>query len=211
MRYRAARNTPTIDLSAVKYIRIVIASYIMAVGLGVISGFDANAYFSVFLSAPASLYASKVFVIFCASMLFFGFFLRIVSLCLAIVILASSVQVNLMFPVQGSLDAFWVDLVLICSLLASYCPLSARQLRNQAMICDGPVKRPTLISGGVVVPRRVTLPRKSRIDDRHSSKFGQGFGTIATPSEQQDLLMDRLANLLPPQGETKDEVQNIFA
>ncbi|AXI46721.1 hypothetical protein C1J03_12235 [Sulfitobacter sp. SK012] len=209
---RVSRNAPTVDIIALKYIRIVLASYILAIGLGLINGFDANAYFSGFLSHPTSLYVSKVFVSFCALMLFFGFFLRLVSLSLAIVILASSIQVNLIVPIQGSVDAFWADLVLICGLLACYCPLSARQLSKQAVVKSGPsTSAAPKGNGQKIAPRRVTTSQTTGANLGSLPKAVQRPVLAAYPSKQQDALMERFASLVPPQRPAKDDVINIFA
>ena len=207
---RASRNAPTIDLKAVKYIRIIIATYILAVGLELVDGFDAYPCFSGFLPHSISLYVSEVFVTFCALMLFFGFCLRIVSLCLTIVVLASSVQANLMFPAHGSIDAFWTDMLLICGLLACYYPLSARQLRKQALVKLGPIVR--------AVPRRV-IPRRVRVSLLQSTRPAKRVKPVipevaeeTTPTPQQhDLMLGRASSMLPHKDVDDDEVINIFA
>ncbi|MFT5785341.1 MAG: putative membrane protein YphA (DoxX/SURF4 family) [Ascidiaceihabitans sp.] len=209
---RISRNTPTLDLSAVKYIRVILATYIMAVGLSLLNGFDVNAYFASFLSHPLSLYVGKVFITFCALMLFFGYFLRLVSLCLAIVILASSVQYNLVMPIEGSIDAFWNDVVLICGILACYFPLSAHQLRKQALIKIGPMTGGAKLGGSrKVVPRRVSHLNKTLTDILSINEVGQKLSERTSGSEPQDRLADRYDSLRPKQEKSNDEVINIFA
>lgn len=209
---RTSRNAPIIDLSAIKYIRVIIATYIMAVGLGLLNGFDVNAYFGSFMSNPLSLYAGKVFVTFCAIMLFLGYFLRFVSLSLAIVILASSVQLNLITPVQGSIDAFWTDIVLICCLLACYCPLSARQLRKQALVKLAPMTgKVTAVGSQKVVPRRVSRMVTTRSSILNLNEAGQKLTKNTITSIQHDRMIDRFDSLLTIQENTESESENIFA
>jgi uncharacterized membrane protein YphA (DoxX/SURF4 family) len=202
-----ARSTQRVDLTAIKYIRIVIASYIMAVGLGMIQGFDASVYFSNFLTYPLALYASQVFVVFCALMLMFGYLLRHASLCLTIVILASSAQVNLIAPVQGSLDAFWADLVIACGLLACYWPLSAGQLRKQAFVQSTP-NRSTFKTEGTqkIVPRRVTTRCKAG-----ALLSGKRGVQLAAREGRSDQMAERLARLLVDPENIEGTPENIFA
>lgn len=184
---RNSNRAPTIDLSALKYIRLVVASYVMAIAFGIINGFDPNLYFSNFLPHPISLYVSKVFVVFCALMLFFGYFIRAASLYLSIVIFASSFQENFIFPVSGSIEALFTDLLLVGGLLSCYGPLSARQLRKQAVFGRWQRKvRIDRFKKARVTPRRVTCshPVRGRTLPNTTEMAVKGLMAVASKSAE---------------------------
>lgn len=211
---RISRNAPVVDLSALKYIRIVLATYILGVGLGITDGgFDANTYFSGFLTHPTSVYVSTLFVTFCALMLFFGYMVRFVSLSLAIVILASSIQTNWILDAQGSNEAFLTDLVLVCALMANYCTLSPRQLRKQALISSSPAMKPVdSAATGRVVPRRVSGTSSTPdTAPRLSFETSPAAAHSADPKTQGAVATQRVRPSRPSREEPEDDVINIFA
>lgn len=210
---RTSNRAPIIDISALKYIRMVIASYVLAIALGIINGFDANLVFSTFLSHPMSLYVSNVFVLFCGLMLFTGYFLRSVSLYLAIVIFAATFQANFLAPVGGSLDALFTDVLLIGGLLACYFPLSQRQLRKQA--CFGTWQRKARIARARkthVMPRRVTCshPTRKRPSTTNTERAVQGLMNMASKAAEQTDPLSKLSLWEQDLVSHKDDLKKLY-
>jgi uncharacterized membrane protein YphA (DoxX/SURF4 family) len=209
---RRLRRSTTQNFAVIKYIRIVVASYIMAVGLGMVSGFDVHAYFGSVLKQPWSLYASNGFVIFCALMLLSGLYVRSVSLGLTIVILSASVHQNLLVPVDGSLDAFGADVVLICAILACYWPMPRHkfgkptpvQNASQGTIAD--TDRTIRI-----VPRRAARPAGLAAQTPHPTQIKKPNGRTTSAFEQPDVIMARIGGFIGDQGNTKKVPQSIYA
>lgn len=153
-----SRRSPAkrpLDLMALKFIRMVMASYFIALSVDVIQGVNMAVFFAPFMSAPMAEQVGSAVVLYFAALLFFGLFLRLSSLYLAIMMLTSSMMQNFFQSPTGSIDAFWHDLVIVCGLLLTYCTLSPRDLKRQAFIMNY-MPAPVMHVAGKVAPRRVT-------------------------------------------------------
>lgn len=151
---RAPAKRP-LDLMALKFIRMVMASYFIALSVDVIQGVDMAVFFAPFMSEGMAERVGSAVVLYFAALLFFGLFLRLSSLYLAIMMLTSSLMQNFFQGPGGSIDAFWHDLVIVCGLLLTYCTLSPRDLKRQAFIMNY-MPAPVMHVAGKVAPRRVT-------------------------------------------------------
>ena len=209
--------TPSLDMAALKFIRMVMASYFMAVALGVISGFEPAVFFSLFLSPDLASTVGSAVVLHFAVLMFFGLFLRLASLYLAIVVLTSALVTHVVTPDVVAIDRLWHEVVLIGGLMLSYCTLSESQLRRQAFIRPRAALRRRIT--GKVVPRRIArggAPSTPKIEMPDVVlSFARMQERAAEATRRGTAAPDPAASLrrreTPVADKAEDEVENIFA
>lgn len=140
-------------------VRIVIASYFLAVSLGLIPGTAALPLTEPFLPAPYAGIASTAIIFATAYLVLLGVWLRLAALMLATVLFWSSYLEN---AVAGDLEGFWRDLALIGALILTYTQTLPRAARHRAVLRWTRVRHIT--PDRVVTPRRlVTRPAPPRL------------------------------------------------
>ena len=118
MRTRLATETPLLpDKETI--VRLLVTSYFVALGLGLIDGTDMSVLVATFLSLWLAQAISSAFLVTLSAMILFGFFRRAAALILAISFFWASYVTLLSAPTQ-ELTAFWRDLALIGALVLTY-------------------------------------------------------------------------------------------
>ncbi len=132
-------------------VRVVIASYFIAISLGLIPGTTALPLTEPFLPQPYADAASKAIVFASAYLVLLGVWLRLSALILATVLFWSSYLENIG---AGNLEGFWRDLALIGALILTYTQTMPRaESRRAAIRFKRRARRITPASP--VVPRRL--------------------------------------------------------
>ncbi len=141
-------------------VRIVIASYFLAISLGLIPGTTALALTEPFLPEPYADAASKAVIFATAYLVLLGVWLRLSALLLATLLFWSSYLENIG---AGNLEGFWRDLALIGALILTYTQTMPRaESRRAAIRWTRRVRRIT--PSQPVVPRRlVSYPPQPRL------------------------------------------------
>mgnify|MGYP006271411273 CR=1 FL=1 len=136
-------------MAAQAALRMLIASYFIAVALGLIPGTDLAILFAGVLPAPhdGATAAGLVFIL--AFMIMAGYATRAAALVLALMTFYASYLAMIALGVADELGAFWRDLALISALLLTYSEPTA-----------GSRPRRRLISR-TVLPRRVRASRET--------------------------------------------------
>ena len=150
---RSRANRP-LGNAALKFIRMVMASYFIALSVDLIAGVDTAIFFTPFMQNDTADLVGSAITLYCAALLFFGLFLRLASLYLAIMVLTASIVQNFFHTPIGNVEAFWQDLVVVCGLLLTYCTLSPREMRRQAFIMQQ-IPQSARDLKGRVAPRRI--------------------------------------------------------
>lgn len=151
------KNDRSLNYTGLNLIRILIGSYLVAISLGLIEGFDQGALLRPLLPGMLADLAGTVVLFGLAACFMAGVHLRIFALALALFVLVSSLLALLpQFSAQAA-SFLWRDLVLVCAILLSYAPLRRRELRHAALIPryrEGLARRRRR---GAVRPRRVKV------------------------------------------------------
>jgi uncharacterized membrane protein YphA (DoxX/SURF4 family) len=132
-------------------VRIVIASYFLAVSLGLIPGTVAWPLTATFLPEPWADVAGKAVIFTTAYLVLVGAWLRVSALLLATVLFWSSYIEN---AGGGNLEAFWRDLALIGALILTYTQTLPRAAARRSALRWTPRAR-RLTPAQTIVPRRV--------------------------------------------------------
>lgn len=144
-------NQGGLGQSGQNLVRIVIASYFVAVSLGLIPGTAAWPLTATFLPEPYADLAGKVVIFTTAYLVLVGAWLRVSALLLATVLFWSSYIEN---AGSGNLEAFWRDLALIGALILTYTQTLPRAAARRSALRWTPRAR-RLTPAQTIVPRRV--------------------------------------------------------
>jgi len=144
-------------------VRIVIASYFLAVAVGLIPGTDASPLTAAVLPEPYAAAVGQTVIFITAYLVLVGVWLRMAALLLATVLFWSSYIEN---TGSGDLEAFWRDLALIGALILTYTQTLPRAAARRAALRWTPRAR-RLAPAQPVTPRRVvTMVRPKRTAER---------------------------------------------
>lgn len=148
----AARKTSEqLNQSGQNLVRIVIASYFLAVSLGLIPGTVAWPLTAPFLPEPYADVAGKALIFTTAYLVLVGAWLRVSALLLATILFWSSYIENIG---SSNLEGFWRDLALIGALILTYTQTLPRASARRAALHWSPrIRRVT--PKETIVPRRV--------------------------------------------------------
>ncbi len=110
----------TFNSAAQTTLRVLIASYFLAVSLKIIPGTNLGVLFEAILPEPyASATAAGLVFVF-AFMIMIGLATRVAALMIALLTFFSSYLVMVQLGVEDELGSFWRDLALIAALLLTY-------------------------------------------------------------------------------------------
>ncbi len=152
-------NTTQLNQSGQNLVRIVIASYFLAVSLGLIPGTVAWPLTAPFLPEPYADLAGKAVIFTTAYLVLVGAWLRVSALLLATVLFWSSYIQNIG---SDNLEGFWRDLALIGALILTYTQTLPRANSRRSALQWKPRAR-RIAPAQVIAPRRVvTVPRRAR-------------------------------------------------
>jgi uncharacterized membrane protein YphA (DoxX/SURF4 family) len=128
------RNTRVIDRMGLTLIRIIIASYFLAVSINLVEGTHPSLLFS-HMSDPEAANILGSFLLFMgAYLLLCGLAVRLVSIYLVLLLLGSSIMQNIVLVNAIQVDNFWRDLVLVSALILGYGTLTRRELQRAAFV-----------------------------------------------------------------------------
>ncbi|OYX45614.1 MAG: hypothetical protein B7Z02_00035 [Rhodobacterales bacterium 32-67-9] len=158
MAERATRSAE-LNQSGQNLVRIVIASYFLAVSLGLIPGTAAWPLTAPFLPEPYADLAGKAVIFTTAYLVLVGAWLRVSALILATVLFWSSYIQNIG---SNNLEGFWRDLALIGALILTYTQTLPRATTRRSALHWTPRAR-RIAPSPVVAPRRVVIvPQRHR-------------------------------------------------
>lgn len=115
-------------------IRILIASYLMAVSVGIAPGPDLVAVFAQLMPETAAMTLGTAVMFMLAYAMMAGLWLRTTLLVLATMIVGTSFMENFILAETPDLGQIWQDIVVLCALLQNLIHLSNRQLRKTAIL-----------------------------------------------------------------------------
>lgn len=149
----AAKNTDALTLNAngANILRIIIASYFLAVAARLIPGTDVSALFATVLPEPLSYHVASATVFGLAFLVLVGVWLRGAALLLAIIFFWSSFLSVSTIGLAESLGGFWRDLALMAALIMTYAESGPRNRARRGIFRVVPSPR----EAWPVRPRRV--------------------------------------------------------
>ena len=159
---RPVTTTRWLDQTGLNIIRVIFASYFVAVSLDLVHGFDKQALFlSIFDPATADLIGSTL--LFSLALLFMiGLHLRMTALTLALFVMTSSAVSAVHHFDFATLNIFWRDLAFTAAILLSYSTMSDRQLRRAVISGRRRDAMTTTVAANThVQPRRVSRVKES--------------------------------------------------
>lgn len=140
----------TLNATAQNLLRIVIASYFLAVALNLIPGTSLTILAAQVLPLHVAEPLSAMMVFALAFMVMIGLFMRPAALVLGLMTFFASYLRTIELGVADELGTFWRDLVLIAALMLTYAENAPRDHRMRKAIQHK------------VLPRRVTPPHTHR-------------------------------------------------
>ena len=143
----------TLNATAQNLLRIVIASYFLAVALNLIAGTSLTSLASQVLPAHVAEPLSAMVVFALAFLVMIGLYMRPAALVLGLMTLFASYLQMIELSVLDELGTFWRDLVLISALMLTYAENAPRDYRMRSAI-----------------RRKVTPRRVARGDHPHSAR-----------------------------------------
>ena len=141
------RSTPdvfTLGATAQNLLRVIIASYFIALSLGMISGATLSPLAAMLISEQLASLMSSLLMFGLASLVMLGLHIRPAALLLGLITLAGSFVTLNASGVAENLGAFWRDLVLVAALVLTYSENAPRDRHKRRALRQK------------VAPRRVT-------------------------------------------------------
>ncbi|WP_347310095.1 hypothetical protein [Defluviimonas sp. SAOS-178_SWC] len=184
-----------LNQSGQNLVRIVIASYFLAVSLGLIPGTVAWPLTAPFLPEPYADLAGKAVIFTTAYLVLVGAWLRVSALLLATVLFWSSYIQNIS---SNNLEGFWRDLALIGALILTYTQTLPRANSRRSALHWRPRAR-KIAPAPVVAPRRVVnVPRQPRDESARPQSARPGFTThhAARPKPARGMSVQPHLNLV---------------
>jgi len=212
------KNDRWLNYTGLNLIRILIGSYLLAISLGLIEGFDQSALLRPFMPGMLADPAGTAVLFGLAACFMAGVHLRIFALALALFVLTSSLFATLAQFGAGTASVLWHDLVLVCAILLSYAPLRRRELRHAALILRHRTGRFGRRGTRSVRPRRVKVPARNIENAQrrpNSDEVAQALrppiaptGPIRRPEDLSDIRHDASASIAT--AVESDDIENIF-
>ncbi len=147
-------NSAAMNATAQKLLRIVIASYFLAVALNLIPGTNLAPLFGQALPVDVAEPLATMLVFTLAFLVMIGLYMRPAALILGLLTFFASYQAMLGLGVAGELGTFWRDLVLIAALMLTYGENAPRDRRMRHFL-----RRK-------ITPRRVMVENRLRVTER---------------------------------------------
>ncbi len=157
-----AAATPQMSQSGLNLLRIVLASYFIALSLGLIEGTNTTLILHHAASPKIADFAANTSVFLLAYLVLMGMWLRPAALLLGTFVLAASAYATFVYHPPQLMSDFWRDIALVSGLMMTYLQTSSRGTRRRAMLRRLPRAR-KVQPGVTVTPRRVA-PLSARKD-----------------------------------------------
>ena len=187
----AARTTKNhLNQAGQNLIRILIASYFIAVSIGLIAGTDATPLAAVVLSPePASLIGrSALFIL--GYLVLTGIWLRPAAMLLGLLTFWSSYILHFGPASAAPLGDFWRDLALVGALMLTYSRPAVLSLRRNAPIVVA-ANSGGFQAGSAVQPRRVLAKKSSNV-----TRLPSPAERAATMARVENIFRDDLEDIL---------------
>ncbi len=195
-------------------IRILIASYFLALGAGVIPGSDISALFAAVLPDPHAGLLAGAIVFALAYMVLVGVWLRPAALLLALVVFWSSYISVSHLGFADQLGGFWRDMALIAALILTYAETDPRAHSRRSAFRSVRTPRRLLARGDVVMPRRVfsaQAPKAPVIPFRAAHKAAASGAAASGADGIRTTVVAAPARLTAPRAiSTQDNGANVF-
>ena len=136
-----SRDRVTLSPTAQNLIRILIASYFLALATGIVSATHLAAPFSPLLPDPWAGRAGCALVFCLAYLIMIGVRLRAAAIGLAGLMFASHAVLALQTGLSAQIDTLWRDLALIGALMLTYGEAAPRAYRKRGIFKPKPVVR----------------------------------------------------------------------
>jgi uncharacterized membrane protein YphA (DoxX/SURF4 family) len=172
----------TLNQCGQNVVRILIASYFIAVSTGLISGTNLVALTRFFLPEHAAGAVAAVALFTMGFLVLTGVFLRVTAMLLALTLFWSSFIAAFQAPSYAAIGDFWRDLALIGALILTYAARMPRaESRRQVARFTPRVRRiqDCAAKPKAVVPRRVCSGRDTAIQLRRTPVLPVGTVTPA--------------------------------
>lgn len=150
------RNSPMLGRTELGLIRIVIASYFVAMSFGIVSGADPAIFFALWYPEPMAQLIGCAAMATCSLFIFFGFGVRLACVTLSILVLIATVMQNVTLAGIQNPEALWRDIVFVAMLMLIYGNQSRRGLAQLGFFRrTRTVRKVPVPVVGAVSPRRV--------------------------------------------------------
>lgn len=187
----------TLNATAQNLLRIVIASYFLAVGLNLIPGTDLTILAGQVLPAHVAEPLSAMVVFALAFLVMIGLYMRPAALVLGLMTLFASYLRIIELGVSHELGTFWRDLVLIAALMLTYAENAPRDYRMRTAI-----RRK-------ITPRRIAPARHGAPDPAPRTRPAPAPARASLPSALPP--MPEFVSRCRPAASLPDPVDNIFS
>ena len=138
---KATSDRVTLNATAQNLIRILIASYFIAVSVGLVPGTDVSTVFQQIMPDHLAGPVAVIFFFGLSYMVLIGLWLRGAALLLALTLFWSSYLTMIDMGLQEQLGSFWRDLALIGALMLTYAEPAARSHQRRGLFRSRPVAR----------------------------------------------------------------------
>ncbi len=179
----------TLNMTAQNLLRILIASYFLAVGLNLIPGTDLSLLTKQLLPEHVAVPLAAMLVFALAFMVMIGMFMRPAALVLGLLTFFASYLRMIELGVEDELGTFWRDLVLVAALMLTYAENAPRDYQMRRAI------------------RRTITPRRIRPAPQSEPRLRiKQPGSVALTNAQPVTSKPKA-----PSFEVEPEFTNIFA
>lgn len=127
-------NRVTFDAAAHTALRVMIASYFLAVALSLIPGTDLGLLFAIILPEPYSSAVAAGLVFLFSFMIMIGIAMRLAALMIALITFFASYLTMVQLGVQNELGSYWRDIALIAALLLTYSEPKLGRARSRKVL-----------------------------------------------------------------------------
>ncbi|MGI3184907.1 hypothetical protein [Nioella aestuarii] len=182
----------TLNATAQNLLRIVIASYFLAVGLNLIPGTNLTILAEQVLPAHVAEPLSAMLVFALAFLVMIGLYMRPAALVLGLMTLFASYLQMIELGVADELGTFWRDLVLIAALMLTYAENAPRDHRMRSAI------------------RRKVTPRRITPTD-HPHRARPAAKAVARPAPVAEAPVVNFVSRRKLAANLPDAVDNIFS
>ncbi len=189
----AKKTNENLSQTGQNLIRILIASYFIAVSVGMISGTDATPLAATFLPPVQAQFVGSATIFILGYMVMTGIWLRPAALILGLIMFWSSYIANFGASSTAVIGDFWRDLTLVGALMLTYVKSAPRATQRRAMIRWTPRVR-RIQTKTMVAPRRVVSKAKPSNVVRLRSAPRAPVATKTTENIFRDALEDAAAS-----------------
>lgn len=184
----------TLNATAQNLLRIVIASYFLAVGLNLIPGTNLNILAQQVLPTHVAEPLSAMIVFALAFLVMIGLYMRPAALVLGLMTLFASYLQMIELGVADELGTFWRDLVLIAALMLTYAENAPRDYRMRSAI-----------------RRKVTPRRVAPVEHPHRARPVAPAAPRQVPAAVTEHPIASFVSRRKSAANLPDAVDNIFA